>query len=140
MAAKKCVRESQEQTGILKFFNTNVRDKEQKEISEDNQSESGDGEQGEACSAEEVVLVADLIPANFPKQDLDKDILIKPNMFSVKITSAISSLSPGRIIIVNIVLHHFVPSPFTFPKVFDCGCIRSFQATWLEKYRWLVYS
>ena len=86
-----------------------------------------------------MVQVADLIPANFPEQDLDKGILIKPNMSSVEISSVISSLSPGEK--YNMVLYHFVPSPsFTFPKVFDCGCNRSFQATWLEKYPWLVYS
>lgn len=60
-------------------------------------------------------------------------------MSSVEISSAISSLSVGEK--YNLLLHHFVPCPsFAFPKVFDCGCNRSFQASWLEKFPWLVYS
>ena len=80
MAARKHVWESQEQT-ILKFFKAKVRDDEE-EISEEK-----DGERDETCSVEEVVQVADLIPANFPEQDLDIGILIKPNMSSVEISS-----------------------------------------------------
>ena len=57
--------------------------------------------------------MADLIPANFPEQDLHIGILIQPNMSSVEINSAISSLSPGEK--YNMVLHHFVPSPFLSP-------------------------
>ena len=62
-----------------------MRDDE--EISEENHPNSGDGERDDTCSAEEVVQVADLIPANFPEQDLDIGILIKPNMSSVEISS-----------------------------------------------------
>ena len=86
MAARKHVCESQDQTGILRFFKDRGRDK-------GDQSNSGDGEQGdsgELCYGEEVVQVADLIPANFPEQDLDIGILIKPNTSSVEISSALA--------------------------------------------------
>ena len=114
MATRKRVRESHEQT-ILKFFKAKVRDDEEEEISEENHPNSEDGERDETCSGEEVVQMADLIPANFPEQDLDIGILIKPNMSFVEISSVISSLSPGEK--YNMVLYHFVPSPsIYFPQ------------------------
>ena len=115
MAAKKRVRESQEQT-VLKFFKPKVRDDEEEEISEENDPNSGDGERDgerdETCSGEEVVQVADLIPANFPEQDLDIGILVKTNMSSVEISSVISSLSPGEK--YNMVLYHFCSFSFIY--------------------------
>ena len=64
--------------------------------------------------------------------------ILKPDMNSEEINGAIKSLSSRQK--YKLLTDHFIPNHFCFPKVFNNGCNRSFQHSWLEKYPWLVYS
>lgn len=60
-------------------------------------------------------------------------------MSGKEISCSVESLSSGQK--YKLLTEHFIPSnSFSFPKVFNSGCYRSFQYKWLEKYPWLAYS
>ena len=65
--------------------------------------------------------------------------ILKPSMSSDEICSRIKSLT--SIQKYKLLTEHYTPgNSFSFPKVFNNGCYRSFQLKWLKKYPWLVYS
>ena len=58
---------------------------------------------------------------------------IKPMMCCEEISCAVCSLSAGQK--YKLLTEHYKLSvDFPFPRVFHCGCNRSFQYKWLEKY------
>ena len=69
----------------------------------------------------------------------DLGCVIKPSMRCEEVSRAVSELSAGQK--YKLLTDHYKPNAdFPFPCVFHCGCNRSFQYKWLEKYEWLVYS
>ena len=69
----------------------------------------------------------------------DVGLFIKPNMTTAELNNAVKSLDKDQV--YKLIKHHFVPSEtFPFPKEYSAGCNRCFQAKWLKKYSWLVYS
>ena len=69
----------------------------------------------------------------------DVGLFIKPNMTTAELNNAVKSLDKDQV--YKLIKHHLVPSEtFPFPKEYSAGCNRCFQAKWLKKYSWLVYS
>ena len=65
--------------------------------------------------------------------------IIIPLMCCKEVSCAVSSLNAGQKF--KLLTDHDKPSvDFPFPRVFHCGCNRSFQCKWLEKYALLIYS
>ena len=60
-------------------------------------------------------------------------------MTTAELNNTVKSLDKDQM--YKLIKHHFVPSEtFPFPKEYSAGCNRCFQAKWLKKYSWLVYS
>ena len=69
----------------------------------------------------------------------DVGLIIKESMSNDEVSHAVSALSPGQK--YAILTEHYVPGKsFSFPKIYNNDCYRSFQRKWLDKYPWLVYS
>ena len=76
---------------------------------------------------------------NCSQESHDMGLFIKPNMTTAELNNEVKSLDKDQM--YKLIKHHFVPSEtFPFPKEYSAGCNRCFQAKWLKKYSWLVYS
>ena len=76
---------------------------------------------------------------NCSQESHDVGLFIKPNMSTAELNNTVKSLDKDQM--YKLIKHHFFPSEtFPFPKEYSAGCNRCFQAKWLKKYSWLVYS